>query len=71
VKGTYVANETYCTPGSVKVVGNLPTDANSGVHSADDVILTAMGPGSEIFHGRLDNTFVFRAMTTALGLAKN
>jgi alkaline phosphatase len=53
------------------VVGNLPTDANSGVHSADDVILTAMGPGSEMFHGRLDNTFVFRAMTTALGLAKN
>jgi alkaline phosphatase len=71
VKGTYVANETYCTLGSVKVVGNLPTDANSGVHSADDVILTATGPGSEMFHGRLDNTFVFRAMATALGLAKN
>ena len=69
-KGSYVANETACTNTSARVVGNLPVDANSGVHAADDVILTAMGPGSEAFHGRIDNTRVFRVMTTALGLAK-
>jgi alkaline phosphatase len=49
-------------------VGNLPFGINSGVHAADDVVLTATGPGSEFFHGRIDNTRVFRAMATALGL---
>ena len=70
-KGTYVENPKDCErPGAVHVTGNLPFDASQGVHSGDDVVLTAMGPGSEVFHGRLDNTRVFRAMTTALGLAK-
>ena len=49
--------------------GNLPFNMNAGVHAADDVILTAMGPGSEQFRGRIENTRVFRAMATALGLA--
>ena len=69
-KETYVANEKYCTaPGVARRTGNLPPDASQGVHSGDDVILTAMGPGAEQFRGRIDNTRVFRAMTTALGLA--
>jgi alkaline phosphatase len=68
-KGKYIANEKYCNvPGSARRPGNLPKDANSGVHSADDVVLTAMGPGSEQFRGRIDNTRVFRVMTNALGL---
>ena len=67
-KGTFVANEANCTPGSVRVTGNLPAEANTGVHAADDVVLTAMGPGSDAFRGRIDNTRVFRVMTTALGL---
>jgi alkaline phosphatase len=50
-------------------IGNLPFNINAGVHAADDVVLTAMGPGAEQFHGRIDNTRVFRAMVTALGLA--
>jgi alkaline phosphatase len=67
--GTFVANEKYCgKPGAVRISGNLPTDSNSGVHSADDVVLTAMGPGSEKFRGRIDNTRVFRYMAEALGL---
>ena len=41
---------------------------NTGVHAADDVILTAMGPGAEQFRGRIENTRVFRVMATALGL---
>ncbi|TBW37367.1 alkaline phosphatase [Siculibacillus lacustris] len=70
-KDTYVENPKNCErPGAVHITGNLPFDANQAVHAGDDVVLTAMGPGSEVFHGRLDNTRVFRAMATALGLAK-
>ena len=49
--------------------GNLPFTQPQGVHAADDVVLTAMGPGAELFKGRIDNTRVFRVMATALGLA--
>jgi alkaline phosphatase len=69
-KETFIANEKYCAvPGAARRTGNLPPDAAQGVHSGDDVLLTAMGPGAEQFHGRIDNTRVFRAMATALGLA--
>jgi alkaline phosphatase len=65
----FVANEKYCNqPGAARRTGNLPFAVNSGVHAADDVVLTAMGPGSELFHGHVDNTRVFRVMATALGL---
>jgi alkaline phosphatase len=40
----------------------------TGVHAADDGILTAMGPGAQKFRGRKDNTFVFRVMAEALAL---
>jgi alkaline phosphatase len=66
---TFVANEKYCgRPGAARRTGNLPFNVPAGVHSADDVVLTALGPGSERFHGRIDNTQVFRIMVTALGL---
>lgn len=69
-KGTYVANEKNCAlPGAVRHIGNLPFNMNAGVHAADDVVLTATGPGSEYFYGHIDNTRVFRGMVTALGLA--
>jgi alkaline phosphatase len=62
-------DEKVCAlPGAAKRVGNLPFKATSGVHSAEDVILTATGPGAALFHGRIDNTRVFRVMATALGL---
>ena len=68
-KGNYIANEKNCAlPGAVRQVGNLPFNVNTGVHAADDVVLTAMGPGAEQFHGRIDNTRVFRAIVTALGI---
>jgi alkaline phosphatase len=63
-----VATETYCTPTATRMEGNLPFTQVQGVHSADDVVLTAMGPGAELFRGRIDNTRVFRVMATALGL---
>ena len=65
----FVANETYCNmPGAARRTGNLPFNVNGGVHAADDVVLTASGPGADMFHGRIDNTRVFRIMATALGL---
>ena len=67
--GNYVASEAYKdAPGAVMVEGNLPKKASDGVHSADDGVLTAMGPGSEAVHGFMDNTEVFRVMAEALGL---
>ena len=66
---TAVANEANCqVPGAARRVGNLPFTADRGIHSGDDVVLTAMGPGADQFHGRIDNTRVFRAMAVALGL---
>jgi alkaline phosphatase len=65
----YVPNEQNCTrPGAARRAGNVPFDVNLGIHSGDDVVLTASGPGAEMFHGRIDNTRVFRIMATALGL---
>jgi alkaline phosphatase len=66
---TYVANERYKNvPGAVLRLGNLPALANADVHSGEDVVLTAVGPGSERVHGSMDNTEVFRVMVEALGL---
>jgi alkaline phosphatase len=67
---TRVANEANCKgPGPVnRRVGNLPFEAASGIHAGDDVLLTAMGPGSEQFKGHMENIAVFRAIATALGL---
>jgi len=68
-KGTYVANEKDCArPDAVRREGNLPSNINAGVHAADDVVLTATGPGAEMFHGHMENTRVFRVIATALGL---
>ncbi len=65
---TYLANEDNCQPTAARRPGNLPFTADKGVHAADDVILTASGPGADMFHGHIDNTYVFRVMATALGL---
>ena len=70
--GVIVANEKYKDiPGAVLRQGNLPNAraANQGVHSGDDVILTAMGPGAQKVHGQMENTEVFRVMADALALA--
>ncbi len=72
--GVMVANEKYkSVPGAVWREGNLPNKgargANSGVHTGDDVILTAIGPGAEKVHGQMENTEVFRVIAEALALA--
>lgn len=68
-KDTYVANEKYKdAPGAVFRLGNITKLRDTSVHSGEDVILTASGPGSEAVRGQLDNTEVFRIMADALGL---
>lgn len=68
--GTFKANEKYKdVPGAVLRPGNLPALVGASVHSGEDVILTATGPGSERVRGSMDNTDVFRVMAEALGLA--
>jgi len=67
----YDANEKYKdVPGAVFRLGNLSKLVNASVHSGEDVILTATGPGSERVRGQLDNTDVFRVMAEALGLGQ-
>lgn len=72
--GVMVANEKYKDQaGAVLRVGNLPNKGagavNSGVHTGDDVVLTAMGPGADKVHGQMENTDVFRVIAEALALA--
>ncbi|HZD63805.1 MAG TPA: alkaline phosphatase [Xanthobacteraceae bacterium] len=66
---TFVANERYKgVPGAALRLGNLPAMINADVHSGEDVILTATGPGSERVRGQMENTEVFRVIAEALGL---
>jgi len=72
VKGTVEPNERYRNaPGAMLRLGNLPKYMGASVHSGEDVILTASGPGSERVRGQIDNTEVFRIMAEALGLGQS
>ena len=66
----FVANGRYKSESAQLRPGNLPRTADTGVHTADDAVLTAMGPGAEKFHGFMDNTEVFRVMADVLGLGQ-
>ncbi|GLK83015.1 alkaline phosphatase [Ancylobacter defluvii] len=63
----YVANEQYKdVPGAVLRIGNIPRDGDSGVHAVDDIVLQATGPGSEGFHGYMEESDVYRVIAEAL-----
>ena len=68
--GKYIANPKYIQlqEDAIHVGGNLPAHQESGVHTADDAVLNAIGPGSERFKGFMDNTEVFKVMVQTLGL---
>ncbi|MEZ2128120.1 MULTISPECIES: alkaline phosphatase [unclassified Sinorhizobium] len=73
-KKEYVANEAYKNvPGAVFVQGNIPKEGDSGVHSVDDVVLQAVGPGAEGFRGYMEQSDVYRVLVDAfaLGAATN
>jgi alkaline phosphatase len=40
----------------------------SETHAGEDVTIYAVGPGSELVHGTVKNTHIFRVMKSALGL---
>ncbi|MFB9953081.1 alkaline phosphatase [Rhizobium puerariae] len=70
-KKEYVANEQYKdVPGAVFVQGNIPKSSDSGVHAVDDVVLQAIGPGSEGFTGYMEQSDVYKVLadTFALGV---
>jgi alkaline phosphatase len=69
--GKYIANPKYIQlqEDAIHVGGNLPSHQESGVHTADDAVLNAVGPGSEKFKGFMDNTEVFKVMVQTLGLS--
>ncbi|HQS60118.1 MAG: alkaline phosphatase [Polynucleobacter sp. 17-46-58] len=68
--GKYVANPKYIQlhEDAIHMPGNLPSNQAVGVHTADDAVLNAMGPGSENFRGFMDNTEVFKVMVNSLGI---
>ncbi|HLX64428.1 MAG TPA: alkaline phosphatase [Planctomycetota bacterium] len=69
---TYVVNRDYRgAPGAMLRTGNIPRGTPGSVHSCEDTIVTAMGPGSEAVHGFLDNTRIFEIMVNALNLREN
>ncbi|MDU4961783.1 MAG: alkaline phosphatase [Sporomusaceae bacterium] len=65
--GKAIGNERRAPGGELRI-GNLPSDESSEVHAADDVPLTAEGPGADYFKGVIDNTEVFHGIVRALGL---
>ncbi len=68
-KGEYVANEAYkAVPGAVFTPGNIPREESQGVHSVDDMVVQATGPGAEAFHGYMDNTELFKVIVDTLAL---
>jgi alkaline phosphatase len=67
----WVANPSEKSARSVPVEGNLPRSSEGGVHTMEDVVLGAVGPGADRVHGYLDNTEVFRIIAEALGLGQN
>jgi alkaline phosphatase len=68
--GKYIANPIYIQlhEDAIHMPGNLPSNQAVGVHTADDAVLNAMGPGAEYFRGFMDNTEVFKAMVDAMGM---
>ncbi|MBI5596709.1 MAG: alkaline phosphatase [Elusimicrobia bacterium] len=71
-KGVYKANPAYKgLDGAVHREGNIPRALDGGVLSAEDGVLTAMGPGSESVHGWMENTAVFRLIAEALSLGSD
>ncbi|OSM95860.1 alkaline phosphatase [Lonsdalea populi] len=68
-KDEYVANKTYASvPGAVLREGVLPRSVDAGVHSVDDMVIQASGPGGEAIRGYMDNTQLFRVIVDALAI---
>ncbi|TCP95592.1 alkaline phosphatase [Cricetibacter osteomyelitidis] len=68
-KGTYVANEEYkSVEGAMFRQGNIPRSGDTGVHSVDDMIIQAQGPGADAIHGYMENSDLFKVIVNALAV---
>lgn len=69
--GAYIANNDYKdVPGALFRPGVLPRNESQGVHTVDDLLMHAQGPGAEKITGYLENSDVFMIMAQALGLGR-
>jgi alkaline phosphatase len=67
--GQYIANPAYKdVPGAVLREGNLPRDNDTAVHTVDDVILQATGPGADEFKGYMEQSDVYRVLVDVMAL---
>lgn len=65
----YAANPAYKdVPGAMLRTGNLPRANDSAVHTVDDVVLQAIGPGADGFKGYMEQSDVYRVLADALAL---
>ena len=70
-KGQYVANAQYKDiPSAHFVEGNLPRNESQGVHTVDDLVVTARGPNADQIRGFMNSTEIFRVMAEALALGR-
>ena len=70
-KGQYVANAQYKdAPSAHFVEGNLPRSESQGVHTVDDLVVTARGPNADQIRGFMNSTEIFRVMAEALALGR-
>jgi alkaline phosphatase len=68
-KDEYEANPAYKdVPGAVLRVGNLPKDSDSAVHTVDDVVLQATGPGADSFKGYMEQSDVYCVLVDVMAL---
>jgi alkaline phosphatase len=68
-KHEYEANPAYKdVPGAVLRVGNLPKESDSAVHTVDDVVLQATGPGADGFKGYMEQSDVYRVLVDVMAL---
>ncbi|MDR1461079.1 MAG: alkaline phosphatase [Campylobacteraceae bacterium] len=71
-KDEYVANAAYKNvEGAVFREGNIPRSQDTGVHSVDDMVVQAFGPGGEAIKGYMDNTEIFKVIVNALAIGHN
>ncbi|MDR3353517.1 MAG: alkaline phosphatase [Synergistaceae bacterium] len=68
MSGDAAIGNTARAPHGTLYIGNIPANESSEVHTADDVPLSAAGPGADYFKGVMDNTEVFFGMVRALGI---
>ena len=59
---------TWLGEGGHFVEGNLPRNESQGVHTVDDLVVTARRPKSEKIKGFMNSTEIFRVMAEALAL---